>query len=120
MRPLIYVAGPISKGPMFHNIRDALEMADRLWEKGWLPFLPQLSFFWNLIIPHNPDGVHMQNGQLHFWMDYDFNVIHHCAAMFRLPGVSVGADMEEALAGKLQIPVYKDIAQVPCVGPNRV
>ena len=117
LRPIVYVAGPISKGSMHHNIRRALDMARKLWNKGYLPFVPQLSFFWHIIYPiDDGEGYVKADGSLNFWMDYDFQMIRNCQALFRLDGESVGADMEIEFAHKLGIPVWTYLADVPDAG----
>ncbi len=116
-RPFIYVAGPISKGPMHQNIWRALKVARRLWDLGYLPFVPQLSFFWHIIDPQDEGYTHVKpDGSLNFWMDYDFCMIRQYAkALFRLDGESVGGDMEVELAKSLGLPVYFRIEDVPAI-----
>ena len=111
MRPMIYVAGPISKGDMSTNIRTALETARKLWDMGYVPFVPQLSFFWHTIFPQDAEErVHVKrDGSLNFWMAYDFEIIRRCEVLFRLPGQSTGADMEELKCLEWDIPIVRSL-----------
>ncbi len=87
---------------MRENIRQALEAAQLLRQMGFVPFVPHLSFFWDLVFPHG-DGV---NHDGNYWMEYDRDIIERCQAMFRLEGESKGADMETEWAREMQIPVF--------------
>ena len=100
-RPLIYVAGPLSIGSVAMNIRAALEAGERLWEMGFVPFVPHLTHFWNFAFPH-ADTRHAYA----FWRKMDFSMLTHCNCMIRLPGASVGADMETAFCEQENIPVF--------------
>ena len=45
-------------------------------------------------------------------MALDFAWLQVCDALLRLPGASVGADMEEAEARRLELPVFKSCGEV--------
>ena len=47
MRPRIYVAGPYTQGDSCVNTRNALDVGNRLMDKGMAPFVPHLSHFWH-------------------------------------------------------------------------
>ena len=87
----VYVAGPYTQGHMCQNIRNALDVAEKLVAKGLTPFIPHLSHFWHLVHPHERE----------FWLKYDKEWLRTCDAFIRLPGFSPGADEEEALAKEL-------------------
>jgi hypothetical protein len=103
-RLMIYVAGPLSKGNVALNIREALQTADLLWQLGFVPIVPHLTHFWNCMIPHE-DTRYADS----FWMMYDFAVLAHCDALFRIPGESIGADMEEQFCNDANIPVFYEL-----------
>jgi hypothetical protein len=42
-------------------------------------------------------------------------LLEHCDAVLRLPGDSVGADQDVAIAHQREIPVYYDLADIPQV-----
>lgn|SRR4030065_539677 len=102
MKKLIYIAAPLSVGNVAHNIRKVLETAETLIETGDIvPFIPHLSHFWNCMIPH-ADTRHKES----FWMAYDFDMLLHCDGMIRLPGESIGADMEVEFCKEHGIRIY--------------
>lgn len=98
----VYVAGPITLGPMDANIRLAIDAAHILMNHGFEPFVPHLTFFQQL--------VHAQTYER--WIKYDNAFLEVCAALLRLSGESKGADGEEAYARKLGIPVFYSIADL--------
>ncbi len=108
MRNLIYIAGPISKGPLDHNIRQANEAMIALMKAGFAPFNPMLSCF--LGYPESKEPEVMPCGTTHEdWMGMDLPWVGVSNALLRLPGVSGGADKEVQHALSLGIPVYYSI-----------
>lgn len=103
-RPMIYVAGPLSKGVVAQNIRKALETAEGLWECGFVPVVPHLTHFWNCMITHE-DTRHKDS----FWMAYDFATLDHCDLMYRIEGESTGADMEEQYCKENRISIVHSL-----------
>ena len=101
MKPLIYIAGPISKGDWMLNCRRALEIAKKLIDGGFAVYVPQLSIFWHLVFLHS---------QPSWWLDHvDYAILSRCDALIRLPGESVGADAEVAFCEQNKIPVYVSV-----------
>jgi hypothetical protein len=92
----IYVAGPYTKGDVAVNVRNAIDMAHRLANLGYWPFVPHLSHFWHMLRPRPYE----------FWCELDNVFLPHCDALLRLPGESKGADAEVKLAESLGIPVH--------------
>jgi hypothetical protein len=113
-RPRIYVCGPISKGDLAHNINQATEAFLTLLRLGFAPFCPHWSCFADgvregacglVAVPHP-----MPAGTTHAdWMGVDLPWVEVAHAVLRLPGESVGADMEVAWAEKKGIPVFNSI-----------
>lgn len=99
----IYIAGPYTKGDVAQNVRNAIIIADRLAQVGYVPFIPHLSHFWHLLCPHDWE----------FWLDQDLDWLEVCDCLLRLPGESVGADREVERAFELGIPVYLEIHDLP-------
>lgn len=93
----VYIASPYSKGDVALNVRRQIEVADKLLNLGYVPFVPTLTHFWHLVCPEPYD----------VWLDYDLNWIADCDYLLRLDGESNGADREVdyALANDL-IVVY--------------
>lgn len=95
MRPVVYIAGPLS-GEMLPNTLRAVEVADRLLGHGIAPLVPHLSLFWHYHRPHEYEA----------WMALDFALLAKCDALLRMDGASPGADREVEEAEKLGIPVF--------------
>ena len=97
----VYISGPITLGSMRDNMYRALDAADELLEAGWHPFVPHLDVIWHERHPH-------EHGK---WLAYDMAWLPVCEALIRLPGESVGADLEVTDARRLGIPVYDSVAE---------
>ncbi len=95
----VYVAGPISKGNMLLNTRNGILKSDQLMRYGFVPFVPFLTSFWETVSPKEYEE----------WLAYDFAWILKCDALFRMDGISPGADREVAHARANGIPVFFDI-----------
>lgn len=93
-KPLVYLAGPISSDPLGHT-HEAIGIADNLLAKGFVPFVPHLSVLWQMIKPK-------QHAE---WLEMDFEILRRCDALLRIPGESIGADMEVVFAKENGIPV---------------
>ena len=100
----VYVAGPISKGDVFANIRLGIDTGAELKKLGFTPF-----------VPHYDYPAYMWRNDV--W-DYettlqnDFDWIQRCDAVLRLPGESAGADREVAFAKGQNIPVFNNISDL--------
>ena len=92
----VYVAGPYTKGNMINNINTAISIGDYLLSLGFIPFIPHLTGFWDLIYSHDYE----------IWLEYDLEWLRECDAVFRTSGESVGADREIEIAMYLGIPVF--------------
>lgn len=95
----VYISGPITKGSREDNYDQADEMNRHLIEAGFAPLNPMFSMFsrYAFEIKHSD------------WMEVDLAWIECADAVIRLPGESVGADMETSHAEKLGIPVFKNV-----------
>jgi nucleoside 2-deoxyribosyltransferase len=98
-RAKIYIAGPYSKGNVAVNIKKAIKYANELSEKGFAPFIPHLSYYWNKLYPKSYE----------FWMQLDFEFVKCCDGIIRIDGESAGADREIELAKKLNIPIFNSV-----------
>lgn len=102
----IYVAGPYTKGDVILNTRAVILAADELALAGYIPFVPHLSLFWHMLCPHPVD----------FWYQYDMKWLELCDCLVRLPGESIGSNLEVARAKHLCIPVYKSVEEALYAG----
>ena len=97
-KPLIYVAGPISKDP-FGCVRVSNHAFSMLRDNGAIPFMPQ----WSVI------SEMVRGRDYEYWLEYDFDVIRRCDALFRLYGESPGADREVHFARSLGLPIFDEV-----------
>jgi len=91
----LYVAGPYTTTDPVENTHKAINLCNELREDGYVPFCPHLMLLWHAICPQ----------PYRFWLDYDKQWLTKCDVLFRMPGVSSGADEEVELARSLNIPV---------------
>jgi len=85
MRFSVYIASPYSIGDRAANVRLQLDAFDRIMGMGHLPFAPLLNHFQHLVHPRSDES----------WIhDYCLPWVERCDIILRLPGVSVGADIE--------------------------
>lgn len=106
MTPLkIYVSGPYTLGDRTENVRNAMMAGKQLMSRGHHPYIPHLSFFFDLMWPHEWDR----------WMELDLAFLKTCDALIRLPGESKGADREVEFAHDNIIVVFNHIDEVPYV-----
>ncbi len=107
----IYIAGPISKGPLDSNIAQANEAMIALMKAGFAPFNPMLTCFagW----PESRVPEVLPRGTVHEdWYNMELAWVGVSYGVLRLPGESVGADREVAYAKSLGIPVFSNIADL--------
>jgi hypothetical protein len=103
MRPRIYISGPLtSSGDVFENLGAAVNAARALIAAGFAPFCPHLSYYLDEAeeIPHR------------VWMEIDLAWLEVADAVLRLPGESVGADIEVRRAEALGIPVFRSVVDL--------
>jgi hypothetical protein len=98
---LVYVSGPISKGDQFRNVQSGIDAYNDLMDEGIDAYCPHWTLFAHMTRPRTHDQ----------WMRHDLDVIlPRCNAVLRLPGESIGADMEVQRARELGIPVFESLA----------
>ncbi len=91
----IYIAGPLyGSGHQDDNVRAVLEVAGIVQDKGHIPFVPHLYYFWNLLY-RRPRQM---------WLDLDKEWLRKCDAMLRIEGESPGSTLEEEWCTEFQIP----------------
>jgi hypothetical protein len=95
-KPLVYVAGPYTRGDVSRNVQRALQVGDEVYANGGVPIVPHLSHLWDLIDPKPYEH----------WMELDFDLLESCQALLRFEGDSPGAEREIDHAQELGIPVF--------------
>jgi hypothetical protein len=95
----VYIAGPYTRPDPCANTHRAIAAADRLWDAGFIPFVPHLSHFWHTMSPRPYED----------WLAYDLEWLRCCDVVLRLSGESSGADREVREAEALGIPVYHSV-----------
>jgi hypothetical protein len=118
-RKRVYIAGPISKGDLAHNINQATDAFVRLANAGFAPHAPQWSACSGVVHRGGSSGVYItyprpQPNELEHadWLSVDLEYVAISDAVLRLPGESKGADQEVAEAKRLGIPVYYAVEDV--------
>lgn len=83
---LIYLSGPITKGNRNQHFYRSCEAQRVLMAAGYAVVNPMLSIVmpsaWQADMPHEQ------------WLKMDLAIIERCDMIVRLPGESIGADME--------------------------
>jgi len=97
--PLIYVAAPYTHPDPISNTRRAFDTADFLMTNvRCVAVVPHASMLWDLVSPRPPE----------WWYSYDLHLLSRCDAVFRVAGLSAGADAEVHHAERIDIPVFFD------------
>lgn len=102
MRKRVYIAHAISLGDRVQNVADAVKAMRDLFYAGYAPFCPGLSSYVQ-------DQLQFSHSD---WLELDLPWVAACDAVLRLPGESVGADREVALARSLSVPVFDSIGEL--------
>lgn len=92
----IYIASPYRLGDTAVNVKRQMDIADKLIENGFNPFIPLLYHFQHMVHPRTPNE----------WLDIDLEWVKICDCVLRLNGESSGADIEVEYANSQGIPVY--------------
>jgi hypothetical protein len=107
-KKIVYISSPYSIGDVKENVRQGFLVADRLLELGFLPYPPLYTHYWDEITSRSWDE----------WMLIDREWILKCDCLLRVPGKSIGADMEVEWAKENGIPVYFSIEELSCQEGN--
>lgn len=113
----VYIAGPISKGDLAHNVNQATAAFKRLAEAGFAPWCPHWSVYSgecnaDEMMPHpfafaTVAGCGLSHAD---WLAVDLAWVEAADAVLRLPGESVGADAECRHAIRHGVNVFHDVA----------
>jgi hypothetical protein len=99
----VYLAGPITKGSPFDNVRKAIEVGDNLLRHGFLPHIPHLTALWAMVAGDKPWDV---------WLAFDEKWLLKCDCLLRIDGESLGADREVEFAKQCGIPVFYSMSDL--------
>lgn len=131
MRHRCYIAGPISKGDLCHNVNQATDAFIRLAKAGLAPMCPH----WSVYCKEAKRGVTVMGaggltrigtdrvfceatvdgcpGMTHAdWLSIDLAWVQMSDCLLRLPGESKGADAEVEHARLCEIPVFDTVEKV--------
>jgi len=101
MRRRIYISGPLtSSGNVMENLDRAMYAARALIDAGFAPFCPHLTYH------VDPGGEYPHD----LWMAIELPWVSVADALLRLPGESLGADLEVSRAEEAGIPVFTTVA----------
>jgi hypothetical protein len=108
-QPIVYISGPYTLGDVDSNVLTANQLGIKLIEQGHAVYIPHLSHYLNLQLPHD----------YRFWMEQCLMWVSLSSYLIRIPGESAGADEEVKRAHELGIPVIQlvDLADpflLPC------
>jgi hypothetical protein len=103
MRRRIYISGPLtSSGNVLDNLDRAMSAARALIAAGFAPLCPHLTY-------HVDPGEEIPHAT---WMAIELPWVSVAEGVLRLPGESLGADLEVARAEEQGVPVFKSIADL--------
>lgn len=97
----VYVAGPLSKGNVVGNVRRAIDVAQRLKDRGHFPFSPHLTTFSWYFLHYDKNTLDDSA-----WQAWNFSWLECCDVLVRLEGESVGSDREVEEARRLGVVVF--------------
>lgn len=101
----VYIASAYTIGDRLMNTLVQIEMASKLIDMGYIPFVPLLYHFVEQLHPKAYDT----------WCEIDNEWLVKCDVVLRIPGQSKGADEEVALAMSKGIPVVYSIDQLETI-----
>lgn len=103
----VYISGPISKGDRINHFAVSLATYKKVRDLGYAPLNPMLSMMVEFMVP----ATHSE------WLSCDLPWVEVSDIVLRLPGESIGADMEVEHARKFSIPVVYSIEELVKIGP---
>lgn len=96
----VFISAPFTSNPA-HNIHDVIEVADKLIDRGFIPFIPHLYITYDMVSPKHYEC----------FMQLCVAWLLKCDAVIRLPGGSPGADREVLWAEEHKIPVFSSLQE---------
>jgi hypothetical protein len=128
----VYCAGPIRRGDLCENIRHADEAFYRLAKTGmFAPMVPHWTCYAGSAALRKVGDAYLSDvtavacSDGHYrdikgddFIEMDLAWVRVCEAVLRLPGESVGADMEVRCAKTNGIPVFYSVEEIASWGEN--
>ena len=90
----VFISSPYTIGDQDENVKVQMDVFNKLYSIGFIPFAPLLFHFQHNIHPLDYDE----------WLEIDFAWLDTCDFILRLPGDSIGADKEVKYAKDTGIP----------------
>lgn len=95
----VYIASKYSDGDPEENVKTQITMGNILIDHGFNPFVPLLTHY-----------LHKEQPRpYNYWLGALIEWLKMCDCVLRIPGNSSGADIEETIAKKLNIPVFYSV-----------
>jgi len=98
----VYIASPYTDTDQAQAVKTQIDAAEMLYERGFNCYVPLLSHFTHMIHPR----------KYSHWIEIGLDWVSSCDCLLRLPGESRGADKEEQLARKMNLPVFHSIKEI--------
>lgn len=98
----VYIAGPYTKGDVAINVRNAILIADAVYQLGYHPYIPHLTHFWHMLCPKEYEQ----------WLAVDLIWLRECDVVLRVPGESNGADKEVEAALEMGMLVFYSLEEL--------
>lgn len=98
----VYLASPYTIGDVAVNVKAQMDMADKLMNMGFAPYVPLLSHFQHISHPRPYQS----------WLILDLIWIQKCECVLRFGGESKGADEEVEYAREKDIPVFFSLEEL--------
>lgn len=116
---LILIAGPYRSGTgddpelLAANLRRLEDAAWPIFQAGHIPMIGE----WVALPVLRSAGASGVGDALaeHVLYPTAQRLLQHCDAVLRLPGNSIGADQDVAIAQQLDLPVYYELGEIPGV-----
>lgn len=118
---LVYIAGPIRRGYIRDNVRQADDAMFDLMSVGIAVVNPMLSCYAggqderptvSAVLPHPLAHGRFRSLGAEPWLTMDLEIVRRADAVLRLPGESAGADGEVAEAVRVGRPVFNSVEEV--------
>lgn len=114
---LILISGPYRSGTnddpdlIRQNLERLEAMALPLFRRGHVPMIGE----WVALPLMKRAGSRVVGDSIYDELSYPVahRLLRHCDAVFRIPGVSTGADKDVEIARSLGLPVYYELDDVP-------
>jgi len=98
----VYIASAYTIGDTAINVKVQMDMAENLMNFGFAPFVPLYSHFQHMMHPRPQEE----------WLNFDLEWVKTCDCLLRLPGHSIGADIEVEHAKKHNIQIFYSIEEL--------